>query len=131
MITMTISGDQSVAAKLKRAVQYSQSDAARITNEYGTKLVDLVKMNASGRPGPNVITGMYRGSIRVVERSAFAVTAGTDAPQANRLENGFAGVDALGRSYDQPPFPHWRPALEVIGPQYVEAMREAVRSWWS
>ena len=29
-----------------------------------------------------------------------------------RLEFGFADIDSLGRVYNQPPFPHVRPAVE-------------------
>lgn len=93
-------------------------------------LVQLVKQNASGRPGPNIITGEYRSSIRVVERGRYTVAAGTNAPQAMRLEYGFVGVDSLGRSYDQPAFPHWAPAKAQLAPQYTAAMRAASKGWW-
>lgn len=78
--------------------------------------------HASGRPGPNIVTGEYLNSIRQeVKRGGFKLFGGpsqvtgrvwTDAPQASRLEHGFVGTDSLGRNYTQPPFPHWRPAQE-------------------
>lgn len=130
MIKMTITGLDEGKSKIKNFVKYAQDDAHRITQEYGTKFQQLVQQNASGRPGPNVITGIYRGSIQVMERSQYEVAVGTNAPQAMRLEYGFSGTDALGRVYNQPAFPHWTPAKDIIAPQYVEAMRQAVRTWW-
>jgi hypothetical protein len=85
--------------------------------------------NASGRPGPNVITGRYRNSWRSVPvpfpHGAFC-TIGTDAPQGRRLEFGFVGPDSLGRVYNQPPFPHVQPAIGFIGATLHAQMRLAV-----
>jgi hypothetical protein len=76
---------------------------------------DRVLQHASGRPGPNVVTGEYRDSIQISDTKADKTSAtnvvSTGAPQALRLENGFVGVDRAGRHYNQPAFPHWRPAL--------------------
>lgn len=130
MISMSITGLDSTKSKLKNFVKYGQQDAAKITQDYGTRFEQLVKQNASGRPGPNVITGAYRDSIHVIERSTYSVTVGTNAPQAMRLEFGFVGTDSLGRAYAQPPYPHWTPAVDVIGPQFKEAMQAAVKRWW-
>ncbi|MEU1078529.1 MULTISPECIES: HK97 gp10 family phage protein [unclassified Streptomyces] len=76
-----------------------------------------IQGNASGRPGPNVITGAYRGSWRTETssiRGGAKATIGTNAPQARRLEFGFVGADSRGRVYNQPPFPHVQPALGYI-----------------
>ncbi|WP_030186118.1 HK97 gp10 family phage protein [Streptomyces capuensis] len=74
-----------------------------------------IQGNASGRPGPNVITGAYRSSWRTEMRfvpGGAECTIGTNAPQARRLEFGFTGADSLGRVYAQPPFPQVQPALD-------------------
>jgi hypothetical protein len=89
------------------------------------ELQAAVQRNASGRPGPNVITGHYRRSInrRTEKRATGSVgQVGTDAPQAWRLEHGFHGTDSKGRSYDQPPFPHFGPALDEVAPKFEEAI---------
>jgi len=130
MISMTIQGLDEVQGKMKRFIRYSKTEASAITKTYGTKLEQTVKRNASGRPGPNVITGAYRESIHAVNTGPYEVTVGTGAVQAMRLEFGFVGVDSLGRHYQQPPFPHFTPARDEIAPQYVEAMQQAVRGWW-
>jgi hypothetical protein len=39
------------------------SDVARELAKFGAKVESQAKMNASGRPGPNVVTGRLRASI--------------------------------------------------------------------
>lgn len=89
-----------------------------------------IRGHASGRPGPNVITDDYRGSwqptpVRRLPHGAMC-TLGTDRPQGRRLEFGFVGIDAIGRHYDQPPFPHVQPALPFIEQTLRASMRFAV-----
>jgi hypothetical protein len=91
--------------------------------------VARIRANASGRPGPNVITGQYRASWRAESHGipyGAECTIGTNAPQGRRLEFGFVGPDALGRIYNQPPFPHVQPALSFIEDTLREQMRDAV-----
>ncbi|WP_093803891.1 HK97 gp10 family phage protein [Streptomyces sp. Wb2n-11] len=75
----------------------------------------MIRANATGRPGPNVITGRYRSSWETVTRSipyGAECTIGTNQPQGRRLEFGFYDMtDSLGRHYYQPPFPHVGPAV--------------------
>ncbi|WP_416520006.1 hypothetical protein [Streptomyces achromogenes] len=85
--------------------------------------------NASGRPGPNVITGAYRNSWRPEMHGlpyGAMCTIGTDLPYGRRLEFGFTGTDSLGRYYDQKPLPHVQPALGYIGATLLAQMRLAV-----
>ena len=91
--------------------------------------VARIKANASGRPGPNVITGRYRASWRSETRGipyGAQCTLGTTEPQGRRLEFGFVGPDSLGRIYNQPPFPHVQPALGLIGDTLRAEMRAVV-----
>lgn len=102
--------------------------AHRATVVHGAMLQRAVVANASGRPGPEAPTGDYRRSInrRTEKRAAGSITqVGTDKPQARRLEHGFVGVDSLGRSYDQPPYPHFGPAFDEVAPKF-EAAIEAI-----
>ena len=98
-----------------------------VVDKSAADLQAATQRNASGRPGPNVITGAYRASWRVDNLGDGAVVSrrvGSDAPQALRLEFGFVGPDRLGRVYDQPPFPHHRPAVDLIEPRFHEAMEQ-------
>jgi hypothetical protein len=91
-------------------------------------LTALTQQNASGRPGPNAPTGDYRGSWGVEDidagPAAVAKSSGTDRAQANRLEYGFVGADSLGRTYNQPPYAHHGPAVDVIEPLFYAAMQQ-------
>ncbi|MEU1327251.1 HK97 gp10 family phage protein [Streptomyces microflavus] len=101
--------------------------AVRHTGELGRA---RIRGNASGRPGPNVITGAYRNSWETHNRRlpyGAMCTIGTNAPQGRRLEFGFMGMtDSLGRTYHQPPFPHVGPAIDFIGATLMMEMRFAV-----
>jgi hypothetical protein len=102
---------------------------ARGVEHTGTLGQARIRGNASGRPGPNVITGAYRNSWQASTRRipyGAMCTLGTDAPQGRRLEWGFTGTDSLGRSYNQPPFPHVEPAIGFIGTTLMASMRVAV-----
>jgi hypothetical protein len=100
-----------------------------LVRRYGKELQRRVRENASGRPGPNEITGEYKESIQY---KPFAVSAGlgaevfSDAPQAFRLEYGFVGIDSAGRHYQQPPFPHFRPAIQSMSDEFYEAVDAAI-----
>ncbi len=94
----------------------------RAVVQFGALLLTKVKANASGRPGPNTVTGDYRRSWSVKYSSGVGgrvASVGTNKPQGRRLEFGFVGVDSLGRVYDQPPFPHVQPAADEIEPQFL------------
>lgn len=101
-------------------------DGVRHTGELGKA---KIRGNASGRPGPNVITGRYRNSWESPStRLPYGghCTIGTYAPQGRRLEYGFVGPDSLGRVYNQPPFPHVQPAIPFIETMLMAQMRLAV-----
>ncbi len=120
MIKMTVEYKRVsvLTKKLAKSKKKARSKMKKLSLEMAKDLVVAVQKNASGSPGPEVITGQYRSSIRILESSDdgnnSAVLVGTDAPQAYRLEFGFTGQDSLGRYYQQPAFPHWRPALAEI-----------------
>lgn len=86
-------------------------------------------------PGPNVGTGDYRRSIKHAKgrdgSGPFSVVS-SNAVQAFRLEYGFTGTDSLGRSYRQPPYPHWEPAAvkadEFLKEEMARALRLALRT---
>ena len=110
------------AMKIGPAIQ----KAVKHTGEMG---IARIRGNASGRPGPNVITGAYRNSWRPEMHGlphGALCTIGTDLPYGRRLEFGFTGTDSLGRSYAAPPFPHVQPALPYIGQTLLAQMRLAV-----
>lgn len=118
------------------------ADAARlgakayvVTRHHGLLLQTKVKAYASkprtGPPGPRIQTGDYNRSISLnmgTEVGSPVATVGTNKPQGRRLEYGFVGTDSLGRHYNQPPYPHFRPALWEVRPLFTAAIAALVTS---
>ncbi|WP_405526785.1 HK97 gp10 family phage protein [Streptomyces canus] len=116
-----------IAAVLEGRAARVLPQALSAVRHYTMLLETQIKANASGRPGPNVITGDYRRSwTHEVYVGGGVVTGvvGTNKPQARRLEYGFVGADSLGRVYDQPPYAHVGPAVQTIGPLLAQALGE-------
>jgi hypothetical protein len=105
-------------------------------DEVAENFRDLVVAHAQGRPGPEEITGGYTGSIQVsterfgIIREGFSKSVVSDHPAAARLELGFFDTDALGRHYNQPPFPHWAPAIAITEQEWLDRYNNAPQEWW-
>lgn len=128
-VSIQLVGDQEVAAEFNRMAKAVAPELRKSTATYGHLMVTRIRQNASGRPGPNVITGDYRRSWQVIIRgSGQTATAEvySDSPFWQRLEYGFHGVDSLGRHYDQGPFPHVGPAVDYIVPLWVSDLERIV-----
>jgi hypothetical protein len=118
-----------LAAALSRLGPAARARTRAITRHHAMLLRVRIQKNASGRPGPNVITGQYRASWNVkvsVAGGRVSADVFTDAPLSRRLEYGFVGVDRLGRHYRQPPYPHIEPAFRQTEPGFLEALRTGV-----
>lgn len=130
-IGFDVVGAKALATALQAAGQTITPRVERRVSFWGNRLLTEIRGRASGRPGPRAITGDYRRSwsMELGRRGGGpAAVVGTSAPQGRRLEHGFVGTDSLGRNYNQPPFPHVRPAADVIEPQFIADMaREAGR----
>ena len=119
-----------LAGRLDRAADRVGPETDRTVQQQARLLRALIMENASGRPGPNVITGRYRSSWK---REPFGVPygggadVGTRAPQGRRLEYGFMNMyDSLGRFYRQPPFPHIDPAVNELSTQFEQSFHQAL-----
>lgn len=118
-----------VAAGLRASGVAAQAAVKPVVVHYGTLLQTRVKANASGRPGPRAPSGDYRRGIGLefdFSGLTSRATVGTNAPQGRRLEWGFHGTDSLGRTYAQPPYPHFGPAVDALGGPFELAVSEAV-----
>ncbi|MFJ1837841.1 hypothetical protein ACIOJ9_28725 [Streptomyces sp. NPDC088175] len=127
-MTRTFTDAGQLAAAMARAAARVGPVTARAVGHEATVLQSLIRAAASGRPGPNAITGRYRASWQVQvhpRQHGATATVGTFAPQARRLELGFYGTDALGRVYAQPPFPHVAPALALVQTRFAERIAAA------
>lgn len=109
--------------------------AYTVTRHHGLLLQTKVKAYASkprtGPPGPRIQTGDYVRSISLnmgLVAGNPVAAVGTNKPQGRRLEYGFVGTDSLGRHYNQPPYPHFRPALWEVTPLYAAAIAAVASS---
>lgn len=128
---------------LARVSQVVETRVARVVFDVAMLIQTQIRANAStgfhspGQPhipgtgpGPNVASGDYRRSWRV--ETGYDATGNpaaliaSDAPQAARLEYGYVDVDALGRSYNQAPYPHVRPAVQQYEPVLIQQTKAAV-----
>lgn len=124
-----------LAKDLKAYNLRAKRNVNKTMNKYVDRLRAEVVRNASGRPGPRMITGRYANSIKARRgrgADSYSILVWSDHPAARRLEYGFVGVDSLGRMYSQPPYPHFRPAVAKIEPKLHSAMAEVLaRAWFS
>lgn len=120
-VSITTDAGQTAAA-LHQAANLVSSRVRAVVQHHGVLLQARVKAHAAGRPGPRMVSGDYNRSIglRIRPRGANGTEAnvGTNRPQGRRLEFGFRGVDSIGRRYDQPPYPHFGPALDETRPGF-------------
>lgn len=118
-----------VAAELAEEAHATPQRVLGVVRRFGQLVETQAKANASGRPGPRVITGHLRRSINAstsIEGNAVVSRIGSNAPQARRLELGFTGVDSLGRHYNQPPYPYLGPAVDSQAEPFVRALEGMV-----
>jgi hypothetical protein len=114
-----------IAAKLENFSRKIQPAMDSNDAEFAVLLLKEVKQRASGRPGPNIVTGRYVNSFFIVDGRVV-----NPSPQTRRLEYGYIGVDSAGRMYNQPPFPHFRPALAAMRPVYVASIPKVFWKTW-
>lgn len=106
---------------LPRWRRYHEATVQELVDE----TYELVRRGASGRPGPNVESGAYLGSIVKTKTRVFS-----NSPYGPRLEYGFTGTDRLGRNYHQPPFAHWRPAAAMMRKRFPRQIGRSVVQVW-
>lgn len=110
-----------VVDKASTSLMQSASKAQAITSQsvkmFGLVLWSSVQSHASGRPGPNVITGNYRNSIELDVTDDTAEVY-TDEEYGDDLEYGHNGV---------PAYPHFRPASIETEPKFVDYLRARIK----
>jgi hypothetical protein len=126
MTGMTVTMSIKNRKALKRIEDLKDANVAgallEVNGEYAPAVLETIKKNASGRPGPEVITGNYRNSIVIADITEDRMAFRSDHPAAARLEYGYVGRDSLGRMVDAPPYPHFRPALQLWARSWSRAL---------
>lgn len=117
------------ADRLDTAADRVGPETNRTVQQQGRLLRALIMERASGRPGPNVISGDYRGSWQpepFAVPDGGGVTVGTREPQGRRLEYGYMNMyDSLGRFFRQPPFPHVEPSVNELEENIIDPFKAA------
>ncbi|MEW2187765.1 hypothetical protein AB0900_31240 [Streptomyces cellulosae] len=122
---------EELGPRLARAADRVGPETNRTVQQQARLVRAMIRFNASGRPGPNIITGDYFDSWGPAQPFAVpdggGAIVGTDRPQGRRLEFGFMNMyDSLGRFYRQPPFPHVEPAVNELSDEYADAFKDAL-----
>ena len=119
-----------VAQDFSKAATLSHEYVKNTSRHYGMLLKLRLIAKASGRPGPNIRRAVYITKFWVdfvgTNQWQARIRAGNTEPYSDRLEWGFSGMDSLGRVYDQPPYPHFRPAIAEIMTEYQQGLDFAV-----
>jgi len=110
-------GVNEFVAKLSEFTTAAAAGSRAAVAEAASTLETKAKQNATGRPGPNVVTGTLRRSITHDPITAFGLggaqtNVGPTVIYGRRIELGFTGADSRGRHYNQPPYPYFVPAFE-------------------
>jgi hypothetical protein len=119
---MTWRGRSEFDAALK-ALEASMLAATRLgLADAAAAVVRHAQEHASGRPGPDVVSGTLRrgiqmGPIEALGAMGWQVEVGPTVVYSRRIELGFHGVDSLGRSYDQPGYPFFEPGYREVEPE--------------
>ncbi|MCX4571522.1 hypothetical protein OOK48_34960 [Streptomyces viridodiastaticus] len=122
---------EELGPRLARAADRVGPETNRTVQQQARLIRAMIRFNASGRPGPNIITGDYFDSWGPAQPFGVpdggGAIVGTDRPQGRRLEFGFMNrYDSLGRFYRQPPFPHVEPAVNELSDEYADAFKDAL-----
>jgi hypothetical protein len=127
-VDIQINGLSSVLVRMDRVIRGTAGEVDRVTQVNAHRLIVFIQQHI--RAQGLIETGAYLSSWSVLKigRTSYGVT--TDAPQSDRLEYGFTGVDSLGRSYRQTPRAHRRPAAEQSRAAYMDDLRKVVPILW-
>jgi hypothetical protein len=120
---MTVTGDVAAMQRLSLSMVDLTAEVEVAVRKAADEMRLEVRKHARGRPGPRILTSAYTHSIKTFQEGPTTAGAETEGiPYSLRLEFGFVGVDSLGRHYNQPPYPSWRPAADIVVPHFNELM---------
>lgn len=121
-ISMELEGFRKLSTMLARSPEIVNRRTAIIKNIEARRYREDVVARAPKD------TGDYASGIAVQEGSVGnPAIVYSNHPAGPRLEYGFVGNDSLGRHYNQPGQPHWRPALEKSSERFAETVAREIR----
>lgn len=114
-----IAGIVEFGLAIQRVVAQADAGTKRGVSKAASRVQRKAQENASGRPGPNVVSGSNRRGISVepmrkVGIHAYETRVGPTMIYSRRLDLGFTGTDSLGRVYHQKAYPFFTPAWKDV-----------------
>ena len=130
-LSVRVQGDAALAAACAAAIPNLKQRTTMAVHQFAVLLAERIQTAASGRPGPNIVSGNLYGSILIDHTLGDAdgwgvATVYTNTIYARRLELGFHGADSLGRNYNQPPYPFFGRGVEGSIGEFIAMMQRAV-----
>ncbi len=129
MFQVGIVGAQEVSRHFIISIAAVRTTMTNALDKYGDELVASVKAHASGLPGPRVITGHYRDSIRgekQISGDRGQAAAYTNEEYGHRLEYGGTSR-TQNKDLVTRPYPHFRPALLEVAPEFVKFLESSIK----
>lgn len=135
-LEISVTGNAEVAAALKSAASVLSGKQMEMALVAGGLLIQ----NGAKQKAP-YLTGTLRRSIHIGGHtfagaegasdiggnSDHEIRIGTNLPYARRIEDGFSGVDALGRTYNQPPQSYLRSSMDENRDAAIREVADATR----
>jgi|SRR5579864_4785470 len=123
------------SAALSRITAQADAGSKRAIARGAAEVEKVAKENASGAPGPEVVTGTLRRGVRhtTVHRVGLVgwqSEVGPTVIYSRRIDLGFIGADSLGRIYKQQPRPFftsaWASVVSRLPRIYAEEWAKAL-----
>ena len=107
------------AAALERTTARASAESRVFVAEAAASIEAIAKDHASGRPGPEVVTGTLRRGITHDPIQPWGVggwrtKVGPTVIYSRRIELGFHGTDSRGRHYNARGYPYFEPAFRSV-----------------
>ena len=113
---------------LERAVYFGAGQIAEATQE-NLRTIPSKNLRRAGEPiwDTGKLAESFHVQIEESDANHAIAQVGTDVIYARRVEFGFSGADRLGRIYNQPPNPYFRPAFDDNVERVKREMEDSVR----
>jgi len=125
-VKATIKGEREVIAKFKRMSKAARGEALAGAARTGIQPIQNEAIVLVAKDTSTLARSLHTEIAE--QRATYAeAISGTDVEYARRIEFGFSGVDSLGRHYNQPAQPYYRPAYDTKRGEAIRDTSNALR----
>lgn len=132
MMEVEIDGIPKLQRKMVGYGKRTRQSSDRLLRKQARQLRDEIREAAprdTGAYAKSIKYGIHRGWQRKYG-GQNTIRVYSKHPAAHRLEYGFVGTDSLGRTYNQAPRPHWRPATAAAEKRLPKTFLKRLKSDW-